>query len=176
MKEKVSFEEFYKANIIRLTKYIAIRLNGDYHLAEEIADDVMYRMDQNYDSVMKIKDEAIWSYLTTTADRCISDTMKYLKRGKRSPEKLISLDTLISESYLDMVSQEEWIDGWIDIQFAIKQLTPIEKQALLLWSSGIPIKQISSITGISYGQAITVIKRAKKKLKLIILNGGEQSE
>lgn len=147
---------------------LAYRLLGNYHVAEEAAQDTFVKAFQSIDSFRSDSKFTTWLY-RICYNTCI--TYKRKKNLDFSDLTVSNENSLIEQSQNVTMEQK---DRSLFIGKALKKLEPDDAAIVnLFYVEEMPTNEIANIVGISEGNVRIKLHRARKKLKeelIFILN------
>lgn len=138
------------------------RLCGSSSLADDIGQETFILAYQKLPSFQGESKFSTW--LLAIAYRCF---LQSLRKSKRETEKTnrLAKDAEINPGYYESISPAQ-----LDLEFAMKQLSEVERAALTLcFSFGCSHSEASMILKIPLGTLKTNILRGKEKLRVILV-------
>ena len=145
------------ATLTKLAYSYAFRVLGDHSTAEDIAQDAIERL---CNCMVKPTDKAAWVY-KTASNLCLNEIRRKARRAAPIGD--------------DAEEIQDDIDGTEIIEFIEEKLPRDEAGALIQYSQGHTIDDISAIRSISYDQARYLITRARRRATIALATIGISS-
>jgi RNA polymerase sigma-70 factor (ECF subfamily) len=145
--------EVYRSTYRALVRFL-YRKVWDAERAEDLAQEAFAR-------ALVHKPDNTRGWLFVVAANMARDEARKAARDRRH------LTLLKSEPDVTSVSAEEQIDAdtaRMRVRDALEQLTPRDREALLLWDAGMSYDEIAAQTGLARGAIGTTLARARRRL------------
>jgi len=149
-------ERLYKTTYSAVVRFL-YRKVWDADRAEDLAQEVFIR-------AMAHRPEKPRAWIFAVAANLARDEARAAVRRKKHL-------TLLSNDPLPMSTPDESADDQLEqderreqVSIALDQLTPRDKEVLLLWDAGMSYPEIAEQTGLAVGAIGTTLARARKRL------------
>jgi RNA polymerase sigma-70 factor (ECF subfamily) len=133
---------------------VANKIIRDRDAVADLVQEIFIYMHEKMQEGMEIKYPKSWLYRVT-----YNKSIDYL----RSANKFQSLEE--SEDYLEENYSEEENEMQLALKMAMSKLKPQEKFLVVLYSEGLPYKELSEITGIKFSSVGKTLARTLKKIE-----------
>lgn len=149
--QETAYERVYEAHWNDVFRF-ALAWTNDWGAAEDVAQETFVRLWRNRAGLDWTRDVRPW--LVVTARRVAMDRFRSLRRrvfASAPPESLTP----------------EIVDRWLDVQQAMKALSPLERTALVLTTAnGQDSAEAAVLLGTSAGAVRAAASRARAKLEM----------